>query len=271
MHSCLSLTLAIPEFSYRCNGGRRLHRLWTNWSRGPIFGTTLTINRNYGTLLISFTAVFIGFVASRFWRAACFSLHRFYSTSKPGHLIYHQSQITLRNATAPEAGFWSIAQLLWAWRKSRAKSLTQILPAGLLAVARLITFTIAGGFSSGISTAVGDEVLIQGSNCGILQAHPETAEDLSSYNSLFSELTDNAATYAQQCYDTESANPSNFSFVACDTFVVKKLPTTSVNYSAPCPFDEKLCYNKTSNIRLDTGYISNDKLGFNIPSGDGLA
>lgn len=43
---------------------------WTNWSRGPIMGATLTTTRQYGNLFIAFTAFFVSFVASRFWHMA---------------------------------------------------------------------------------------------------------------------------------------------------------------------------------------------------------
>lgn len=41
---------------------------WTNWSRGRVMGATLTTTRQYGNLLIAFTAFFVSFVASRFWK-----------------------------------------------------------------------------------------------------------------------------------------------------------------------------------------------------------
>ncbi|KAJ2987232.1 hypothetical protein NUW58_g4618 [Xylaria curta] len=228
--------------------------VWTNWSRGPIFGATFTTTRDCGNFLISFTAVFIGFVASRFWRIICLGLHRLYSTSQPRDLIYHQRQITLRNATSPEAALW-----------------TRIRPVCLLAIICLVAFTIAGVFSASISTAIGDEVLIQSSNCGIPKPgiHKEpTSLPVVGYAS---ELLNNAANYAQQCYNTGRSPPSGAGIVACNKFVVGNLPTASVDYKAICPFDHKLCRTQTSNIRLDTGNIGNDELGFNIPGSDAFS
>ncbi|KAI0182222.1 hypothetical protein EV127DRAFT_379157, partial [Xylaria flabelliformis] len=141
---------------------------WTNWSRGPILGRTLTTTKESGNLLIALTAVFVGFVASRFWRIACLCLHRWYSTSNHRETAYHQRQVILRNSTAPEAGLWSIITLLWAWRKLPSKRLGEILPTCLLAIICVAAFTVAGGFSSSISTAVGDEVLIYSPNCAVI-------------------------------------------------------------------------------------------------------
>lgn len=44
---------------------------WINWSRGPVMGATLTLNRREGNLLIAFTAVFVGIATERLWRIAC--------------------------------------------------------------------------------------------------------------------------------------------------------------------------------------------------------
>ncbi|KAI1741603.1 hypothetical protein F4680DRAFT_415976 [Xylaria scruposa] len=239
---------------------------WTNWSRGPIFGRTLTTTKESGNLLIALTAVFVGFVASRFWRIACLCLHRWYSTSNPRETAYHQRQVILRNSTAPEAGLWSIMTLLWAWRKLPSKRLSEILPTCLLAIICLAAFTIAGGFSSSISTAVGDEVLIYSPNCAVIDT--SNASNPTFIYSYFSEQLNNAANYAQQCYDSNTQRDST---AACNKFIRSTLPTASANNSAACPFDQKICRKPDANIRLDTGYIGNNELGLNSPDNLGFA
>ncbi|KAI0390551.1 hypothetical protein F5Y17DRAFT_471575 [Xylariaceae sp. FL0594] len=90
--------------------------VWTNWARGPVFGSTLTTTKESGNLLIAFTATFIGFVASRLWVILCLCLHRCYSTQQPRNVLHHQRRIMLRNPVSPEASLSSIVQALWAWR-----------------------------------------------------------------------------------------------------------------------------------------------------------
>lgn len=137
--------------------------VWTNWSRGRIMGATLTLSRQNGNLLIAFTAFFVGLVSSRFWRIACFLLHRCYSTPGANDVLHHQQQIVLRNSPNPESGLWTFGQLAWAWRHSARRGLVRTL-AGL--VASLAAFAVASGFSSHISTGISDEVLIKTANCG---------------------------------------------------------------------------------------------------------
>lgn len=78
---------------------------WTNWSRGPILGATLTLEPRYGLLLLSFTATFVAFVASRFWRIMSLALHRIYSTPEPRDALHHQRQVGMfeRNCYRYEA------------------------------------------------------------------------------------------------------------------------------------------------------------------------
>lgn len=66
---------------------------WVNWQRGPILGATVTLQSRYGLLLLSFTATFVGFVASRFWRIITLILHRIYSTPEPRDALHHQRQV----------------------------------------------------------------------------------------------------------------------------------------------------------------------------------
>jgi hypothetical protein len=85
--------------------------IWTNWSRGSVLGQTLTVTRRNGDLLIAFTAFFIAFVGSRFWRIVSLALHRSYSTAQPSSAAHHQRQIILRNTDSADAGLLKLIQL----------------------------------------------------------------------------------------------------------------------------------------------------------------
>ncbi|KAI0101953.1 hypothetical protein F4776DRAFT_676160 [Hypoxylon sp. NC0597] len=232
---------------------------WTNWSRGPVLGRTLTTTKEYGNLLIAFTAFFVAFVASRFWRISCLVFHRWYSTSKPQDAIYHQRQITLRNSPTAESGIWSFICILYAWRHAPMKKLLSILPPTLLAVGSLVAFTVAAGFSANISTAMGDEVLIRSPSCGVLPGLTTIPYTVLVKN--YAERSNNAANYAQQCYNTEDPG-----MLDCNRFIAERLPTQKIDYNATCPFEGQICRSSESNILLDTGYVdSNNHLGLNTP------
>ncbi|KAI1416659.1 hypothetical protein F5Y13DRAFT_205494 [Hypoxylon sp. FL1857] len=235
---------------------------WTNWARGPVLGRTLTTTKENGNLLIAFTAFFVAFVASRFWRIFCLIFHRCYSTSKPQDAIHHQRQITLRNSATAESGLWSFVCILYAWRRAPMRKLLRILPPILFAVSSLVAFTVAGGYSASISSAMGNEVIIRSPHCGILAEIALPAGPQMLLSGYTAENLNNAANYAQQCYNTNSPGTLD-----CDKFESERLPT-QVDYNATCPFKGQICRNATSNIHLDTGYVdSNKHLGLNTPEG----
>ncbi|KAF3026379.1 hypothetical protein E8E14_008736 [Neopestalotiopsis sp. 37M] len=126
----------------------------------------------------------------------------------------------------------------------------------------ITAFTIAGGFSSRISSGMSDEVLINGDNCGIVAGG--IREDMDAFEA-FSRYTNrkfaDAANYAQQCYSDDSSG-----MLSCDRFVVKELKAATIETNRSCPFHGDICRSNSANIRLDTGYIdSHDQFGLNAP------
>ncbi|KAK8848948.1 hypothetical protein PGQ11_015428 [Apiospora arundinis] len=238
--------------------GHVLLGTWTNWSRGSaVLGATLTMTRENGNFLIAFTALFVPFVASRFWSIFAILFHQCYSTSQPRGTIHHQRQVVLRNSSSPETGLISLARLLWAWRRAGRQTWLQILPAALFTIGSIVIFTVAGGFSSQISTS--GEVLLKGDNCEAPTDIYKANMSMTNVARAYWATTINSITnYAQQCYSNQ--NPG---LLECSRFVTRTVPTASMDYNAPCPFDT-LCRRNNTNIRFDTGHLnSNNIFGLN--------
>ncbi|KAK7949284.1 uncharacterized protein PG986_010170 [Apiospora aurea] len=239
--------------------------VWTNWSRGSaIMGATLTMTQSSGNILIAFTATFIPFVASRLWKMLCFVFHTYSSKRGVQHAIYHQRQVILRNSPSPDSGAFSLLVLMWTWRRLHAKALARLLPLLVFSILFMVGFTVAGGYSSQITSAMGNEVLINGKNCGVYGppswANIDYPTMLASNSWLSTKLAD-AANYVQQCYATQGT-----SMFDCNRFVVQNLPTETSDGNSACPFASDVCRDNATNIRLDTGYLdSNDHLGLNAP------
>lgn len=241
--------------------------VWTNWSRGTILGPTLTTTKQYGNLLIAFTALFVTVVASRLWRICCLILHRCYSTATDRSAIHHQRQVMLRNSSAAESALFNILVLLWAWRKSEIRRIAGLIPLLIFSACYLAAFAAAGGFSSNISSSIGDEVLVNGQNCGTL-ARNHTVESHALVNEWASVQLNSAANYVQQCYHINQSNATT----ACNKFVRSSLPTHVMNTTAECPFQHQICRKPQSTLRLDSGYIdSHDDLGLNAPKHERFA
>lgn len=261
MDSLSNWTTSGPATEFEAQTG-----VWTNWSRGRVMGATLTLSRQNGNLLIAFTAFFIGLVSSRFWRIACFLLHRCYSTPRASDVLHHQRQAILRNSPNPESGLWTFGQLAWSWRRAAQHGLVRALPGLVSAVASLAAFTVASGFSSRISTGISDEVLIKSGSCGYVDMWA-AEQDQRSYNLLLEDQDEKisaAANYAQQCYEANATD-----VFSCDYFTVSRLPTT-LDTDAPCPFASGMCRSSDGdNLRLDSGYLnSHGHFGINAPPGE---
>ncbi|KAJ2988175.1 hypothetical protein NUW58_g4116 [Xylaria curta] len=253
--SLFSASTPIDQANYGVHLG-----VWTNWSRGPIFGATLTLTRQQGSLLISFTAFFVTIVASRFWMATCLVLHRYFSAAEPRDALHHQRQAIFRNSASSGSGLWSLIQLLYAWRRLGQRRLIRTLPCIIFSAFCLVFFVFASGFSSSISTAVGDEVLVDATNCGWPDAAQLSSDDLIAFiDPWVAGSINNAANYAQQVY-----SPAGTGIFDNTIFVKRRLDTT-LNGEAPCPFRSDLCRSSSSKLILDSGYKdARDDFGINI-------
>ncbi|KAF2084695.1 hypothetical protein K490DRAFT_10084, partial [Saccharata proteae CBS 121410] len=240
---------------------------WTNWSRGSILGSTLTLTKLNGGLLTALLALFVTLAGSSFWRIACFVLHFILSSHEAQDGLYHQRQAILRNAANGTTGIFHLLQVNWAWRKKSNRASLRILPLALLSIAISIGFGLAGIFSSRVSTAMGNEVLLTGKNCGRYTAAEENSiEELLNIMLPYTvELLMESSSYATTCYN------DNATTQACPTYVDIHLPTT-VETNVTCPFGGDICITNSANLRLDTGYInSHSDLGINAPPEDRFA
>ncbi|KAH7053229.1 hypothetical protein B0J12DRAFT_622697 [Macrophomina phaseolina] len=236
---------------------------WTNWSRGPVLGATITTPRQSGTIFIAILALFVSIVGTHFWNITCFCLHYILSSSKPQDALYHQRQATLRNSATGTSGLWALLMVLSAWRRSArgAEPCRRIMPLICIAVCHIVAFGVAGTFSSKIATAAGKEVLVSSSQCGILmeEQDPDVSQLTAHLYSYQARQMASYAAFSQQCYRNDS------DMTDCRAFVKRNLPTTTT-LNVTCPFNEDLCLSADRNIRFDTGYLdSNDDFGLNAP------
>ena len=231
---------------------------WTNWSYGRITGATITLDSRQGTFLTAFLAVFVTFVGNRLWKIICFGLHQCLSSGKAEDGIYHQRQMILRNSTNEINSLGNLLSMLLAWRKKADRPFYRMLPLIGLSMICVPAFAVASIFSSKISSAMGNEVLISSPSCGIPSENTQDPQKLQTiFSPWFSRQMSTSANYARKCY-------SNASVDGCGPFIRRQLPST-VDRNASCPF-ESLCRNKDNNIKLDTGFLnSHTDLGLNAP------
>ena len=113
-----------------------------------------------------------------------------------------------------------------------------------------------GIFSSEVSKATGDEVLIRSNNCGVFQYGDGAASDLV-YRTKSLNDTITSAAYARQCYGSDSS-----SLLQCNQFAQPRIKFTT-NRNATCPFSPGLCRHGLA-YQMDTGPVdSHTVLGIN--------
>jgi hypothetical protein len=245
--------------------------LWTNWSQGRILGSTLTLTKSNGALVIAFAAFFITIIATRFWRMACVVAHQVYcrSVPEPRDVLYHHRQAILRNAPTAISGLRSFILVLHAHRKSTRQLFIRTFPILLFSLFSIAGFTVLTYFLPQITTSMSDQVLLVGDHCGQIFEGSAESEDykkyLSTLNIYIRTQMSDAENYAQQCYSESSQT------LQCSAFVTTRIPST-VNTTADCPFRPGVCRLDGSNIRLDTGLIDlNRYTGINIPVNEGMS
>lgn len=237
---------------------------WTNWSRGSVMGATLTMTREQGNFLIAFTAFYIPFVVSRLWKTFALLFHQCYSTSDPRDAIHHQRQVLLRSSPSPEVSLMSFARLMWAWRGTAKRPRLRVFPVALLSFLSIGIATLAGGYSSKISTTAG-EVLLRGDTCEVatnIGGGNMTQQAVS--RSFDANYMNDISNYAQQCYSNRSSG-----LLECSRFSTDTISTAVADHHATCPFRSDICRDDSTNLRLDTGHISSNDLGLNAPR-DGM-
>ncbi|KAH7316858.1 hypothetical protein B0I35DRAFT_512717 [Stachybotrys elegans] len=237
--------------------------VWTNWSQGKVLGSTLTLRRSDGSLLIAFVAFFTTIVGTQLWRIIAFFLHRYFSTYTSQDALHHQRQIILRNSTSPIRTMSVLFKMAVAWKRSIAQAhpFKRLLPLIAVAFATAVALAAASGFSSLV--AQGSEVLVDGTNCGFIKGS-DFVNNLTAMAELLdphlARQTEQAADYAQRCYESKSSSNE------CSTFVRPALPI-NITSDAACPFDTDICATPDSNLILDTGYLdSTSHLGLNWPA-----
>ena len=232
---------------------------WINWSYSSIQGATITLTHQHGAFLVAFLAIFVGVVGKSLWRIFCFALHSTLSSSTSQDGLYHQRQVILRNSTNSFDGFMELVRSYWAWRKKAQRAHLRLVPTILFALLTSVAFGVAGILSSSVSWAIGDEVLISGENCAIVDTRADSEGYLTVIPPYMSKQTAAASTYALQCYGSASVSNS------CGTFVKASLPVI-IKRDAACPFSEEMCLSNSTNIFLDSGRLdSHYDLGINSP------
>ncbi|KIW98405.1 uncharacterized protein Z519_00065 [Cladophialophora bantiana CBS 173.52] len=261
--------------------------IWTDWSKGKIWGLTLTLSPTYAIILTNSLAVFVTVGGVQLWNIIRYSFYRFGTPTKPEMLTPHlqRQQTVLKNAGSDiitTAG--RMLRLAWRHRRtSTGKPSLRSYSFGLFAIIYAILFYTAGIFSNrAISTDSTNgpwPALSRSKHCGMwnqtyfeivnngdFSAEEKFKMNIQSYAKRAQDVQ-LSLEYAQQCYFTQS--PINSRPSACNTFKTSSLNWTISN--GTCPFQMQSCLGDRNVIVLETDQIdSHEALGINADPKDRL-
>lgn len=233
--------------------------VWTNWGKGRVLGLTLTVSDRDGGILISFLTMFVRLIGNHCWGILSFALHQWRSSTKPQDGLFHQQQVTLRNAKSQSQALWKMAMLTGFWKANTPRPLRRSIPMISLIMFHLVAFTIAGLFTSRFISS-SNETLVPKGVCGSWSENYHSYEDLNAYQEYRKGTMQRSAGYTTNCYGSPPGNRF------CTGYAKQQI-SAKVDFNFSCPFtDPDTCIDPTYNIQIDTGLIDSDRdLGINAP------
>lgn len=227
-------------------------------------GTTLTLPKQWGVVLIAFLALFVRFAGSHLWNIVCFTMHQIRAAPGDQDDIYHQFQVILRSGSSESRVLLDIMKIWWNRRKVTPTITRRCLPLLSIASFHMLVIGFAGLFSSRVVTT-SDETLTQSASCGWLAelsrwtylTDPQTEDTAKTLLVMGRSSYQRSSIYSRACYGEQYSDYSSI----CSSYVQQRINAT-VNISAPCPFAPGACDGPA--VSMDTGFIDSDyHLGIN--------
>ena len=240
--------------------------IWIHWSKGPIYGATLTLYQREAGLLAAFLAVYVTATGGQFWKILCYLSHQ----NQAGKLDAHEDkfrrkvQVLLRNSAGPASALWEFAILPLRGhvrdRVRRTSSYAQCTFFIFIAFATLASFSAASILTSQVTKARGNNTLLYSESCGYAR-YPDGPDPSFSKFLRTMKLAQDAAGYARACYG------STDNLLQCNSYPQKQIKwQTSTNVS--CPFSAGRCLGNLA-VSFDTGPVDTHEIfGLNAPPKD---
>ncbi|KAF2122679.1 hypothetical protein BDV96DRAFT_4262 [Lophiotrema nucula] len=234
--------------------------VWTNWSRGKYYGSTITLSPRGAGFLVAFLAIFVSVAGGSLWRIIAFAVHQTRVVKAPRDGMHYQHEVILRNAGTPGSAAWQLLTLVIPWRRRTHRPVLRSLPLVLLAALNLALFFAAGILVGEVTRTTGTDVLIRSPNCGNWTVNSTNILFGLETKTLNDTIT--AASYARSCYGDQSNT------LECSQYATQALPY-SIHQNESCPFADDMCLINWPAFAMDTGNLSShDHLGINAEAGD---
>jgi hypothetical protein len=196
--------------------------------------------------------------------------------------LHYQHQAILRNTSSGATASGQFMRTGWAWRNTGTKSpIYRSLGYSALAIFTVLAFTVAGVFSSWVTSSTSEVLLQASAYCGDFElygrfGYSKNTTPLSDQyvntvaaiqGGFHSDMTHQASSYAQQCSALQKSQSGY-----CSPIARREIAWTST-VSSDCPFGDNICIN--GSLHMDSGMIDSlldlginsrteDRIGFRL-------
>ncbi|KAF8249192.1 hypothetical protein K440DRAFT_660440 [Wilcoxina mikolae CBS 423.85] len=234
--------------------------LWTNHSRGAIFGSTLTLTDAQATALVSFLAVLITHTSTRSFKILRYISYHLRSHELARDGLARQQDVLLRNAETDMAMLPVVPWIAWKWRGHTRNPFRRSTGLFVITLLHAVGFIAAGIATSFVAAGNDQPVIARGSECGYWTMAEKTVAPMSRWQSDRLKMGTATRAYARLCYDGGEERRSE-----CRVFPRTRLTWKETN-NATCPFGDGICLEgETAAYTMDTGLQSSEELGINSP------
>jgi len=260
--------------------------LWTDWTKGSVWGLTWTLSPTSAVILTNSLAVFVTLCGVQIWTIVRYALHQRGVSLQPEPTTPHlnKEQLILRNADSALATARLMLELAWTSRQSTGKPSLRAYLIGLTAAIYAIMFTAASIFSNeaiiAASTNGGSAVLLRSNHCGVWNEtyvdivqnqHYSNEMEFGMYAQYQAKKVQDiqlSLQYSQECYMSQAVTTGTSS--ACHNLKASTVGWESAS-AGSCPFGPQTCDDRAEVVVLDTGEVnSHDDLGINAKPSDRL-
>ncbi|KAF8537382.1 hypothetical protein BDD12DRAFT_887763 [Trichophaea hybrida] len=234
--------------------------VWTNYSRGTIFGSTLTLTDARATALVSFLAVLITHTSTRSFKILRYISYHLRSHEIARDGLARQQDVLLRNAETDTAMLPIVPWIAWKWRGHTRNPFRRSTALFVITLLHTVAFIAAGVATSFVAAGNDQPVIAKGSQCGYWTIREKSVAPISKLHSDMLKQGTATRAYARLCYDGEDEGRSE-----CKVFSRTKLTWKETN-NATCPFGGGICLEgEAAAYTMDTGLQSSEELGINSP------
>jgi len=240
--------------------------IWTNHSRGSIYGSTLTLRNEHALALISFLAILITHTGGRSFKILRFILHQSRSHETPRDGLARQQEVILRNGETDMGTLPVLGWIAFRWRATAPRAWRRSLgPLGLLTL-HMFLYLSVGILVSFVADGNDPFVRAKSEDCGVWVGQGSGLDSMTAWQRSNLRASTAASAYVRMCYDEEEESRGGETPSEC-----RVLPRRRINWSAThnatCPFRDGMCLEgENAAYTMDTGLQSSEELGINSPN-----